>query len=200
MKDLTVKKELSVELGRKTVHFFLVLANLLLFHLFGYSMVPFLVLLLIGGIIVSEVVIRGYEVPVVSWAIKNFDRPENTVFRPGLGVFTLITGILITILLSKLLAVSKIFTEVAIFMAASDTFSTVFGVLFGKTRWWWNFRKTLEGSFAFLIFGIFVTSGYLEGFARLIVPLVATLVETLPRMDDNFAIPTVSLLTLKLIG
>ncbi|MBR9680558.1 MAG: hypothetical protein GOU98_01910 [Candidatus Altiarchaeota archaeon] len=200
MKDLSVKKELSIELGRKTVHFFIVLVNLLLFHLFEYNLVPFLVVLLIFGIAISEITIRGHEIPIVSWAIKNFDRPENTVFRPGLGVFTLITGILITILLSKFLVVSKTFTEVAILMAASDTFSTVLGLMFGKTRWGWNFRKTVEGSFAFLIFSIFVTSGYLDGFSRLIVPLVATLVETIPKMDDNFAIPTASLLTLKLIG
>jgi|GEM_PF-6817362 len=200
MKDVGVQKQIGVEFGRKTVHFGIVLCLLLAFHIIGYNLAPLLAIMLVFGVLLSEATIRGFEMPVVSWSIKSFDRPENTIFRPGLGVFTLITGILVTIVLSKVLGVSRIFTEVAILMAASDTFSTVLGVLFGKTKWWWNFRKTLEGSFAFLVFSLFVTSAYLEGIARIIVPVVAMLVETLPKMDDNFTIPTISLLALKLFG
>jgi dolichol kinase len=200
MKDLQVKKEIDIEAGRKLFHFLLVAIVVFTFHVIGYSIIPLLSLLLVSGIFVSEICIRGVNLPVMKKGIEKFDRPENVIFRPGLGVFTLLTGLLLTAFLSFIFGMGKLVTEVAMLMAASDTFSTILGVLFGKTKWAYNRRKSIEGSVAFFASAVFITLGYFRDATALILPAVASLIETVPKFDDNFSIPTVSLFVLKFLG
>ncbi len=200
MKNIKVVDELSIEIKRKLIHFFLVLALALLFRIINFQIIPLLSSALFIGILISEFCIRGKNIPIISFCIKKFDRPENVLFSPGLGVFTLLTGILLIIFIGFILKINLLLIELSILLNASDTFSTIFGIMLGKTKWPHNPRKTIEGTLAFFISGIIITLYYFQDATIIILPLVLALIETLPRFDDNISISTLSLFLLKFLG
>ena len=200
MKNIKIINEIDVEIRRKLIHFFLVLFLTTVFHFIGFQIIPFISLLLFVGILISELCIRGKNIPIISFGIKKFDRPENVLFSPGLGVFTLLIGILTIIFIGFIFKLNLFLIELSILLNASDTFSTIFGIRFGKTKWIHNQRKTIEGTAAFFISGMMLTLIYFQDATTLFLPLILSLVETLPRFDDNISISTISLLFLKILG
>jgi len=198
MKNVKIINELSVELRRKIFHFFIVLFITFLFHFIKFQIIPFLSLLLFVGIFISEMCIRGKDIPILSFGIKKFDRPENVLFSPGLGVFTLFSGILFTTFIGYVFKINYVLIELSILLNVSDVFSAIFGILFGKTKWAHNLRKTKEGSFAFFISSLIITSIYFQNLVVLFISLILSFIETLPQIDDNFMISPSSLVLLKL--
>lgn len=89
-------------------------------------------------------------------------------------------------------------------LAIGDGFSDIIGRKFGKTAWYHNSDKSVEGSLGFLITS-FIGSALLlndkydsigvnELIKVFIISLVCSLVETAPDMDDNIWVPLAGIL------
>ena len=87
-------------------------------------------------------------------------------------------------------------------LAIGDSVTNIAGRHFGRTKYWFNPKKSLEGTVAGIIFSTVATS-LLVGFGpALLASTVGMLVEALPLtigrhdLDDNFVIPIISGLVL----
>ena len=81
-------------------------------------------------------------------------------------------------------------------MSYSDTAAAIVGKKYGKVK---IFNKTLEGSFAFFVVGLFIILAIYPNislFYSLLALIIATIVELLPfKVDDNLSVPlTVALI------
>ena len=85
-------------------------------------------------------------------------------------------------------------------LSIGDGFSDIIGRKYGKTKWFYNNKKSLEGSLGFFLTSFLVS--YLFNIHYnfvysindiLIFSFFCSLIETLPYLDDNFTIPLITL-------
>lgn len=139
-----------------------------------------------------------YRIPVISWFLDKFDRPNDKKKFPGKGAFYLIVG--------SFLVVSLFDTTVAsaaiLILAVGDSVGHLVGASFGKISHPFHADKKLEGSIAGLVAATALVS-FLVGFIpALIASFVAMLVEMVDferfQVNDNILVPFVSALVLSL--
>ena len=114
--------------------------------------------------------------------LKTYER-SGEYFK---GVITFFLGILLATVLFPI----NIAAAAIAVLAVGDSVSTLIGKLYGKHKLPINRKKSWEGSMAFLLAALFILWWFDPVKALYIAPLV-TIVEMLPRIDDNLSIPLV---------
>ena len=189
------------ELIRQLMH---ILFGLLLVILFSAGLINAWILfyILIASIILSFLSIK-YNIPVVSWFLKNFER-QNTRL-PGEGfVFFLVGSLLAIKLFSQDIALASI-----LILSFGDGISHLIGEGIGKRKILFNKSKNIEG----LVFGVIAGTlaalffvSFLEAFVASLAAMLVEAVEIKIRenhIDDNLFVPLVAgtaILLLRIIG
>ncbi|BAT72413.1 conserved hypothetical protein [Thermosulfidibacter takaii ABI70S6] len=173
-----------VEVNRQLFHLCNGIIILLAFSAFGKVVGWILLLLSVGGLILS---LYHVHVSPIKWAeplLQHLERKENERF-PGKGAIIYGLGVAFTILF---------FHEVAVkagilCLTFGDAASTIVGKVMGRRPIPWNKKLSLEGSIAFVVVS-FIASMFLLPFkVALFASVFGALVETIPEIDDNFSIP-----------
>ncbi len=148
----------------------------------------FLLSALAAGLLLIQLVVRGFKHEAVDSLLKKFERPAAL---PGKGALMFIIGALFLVSYSRDYHFSL---GILMIVAAGDAFSTYVGIR-GTHALPWNPKKTWEGFFAFIFSAAiastpFLAVPFLNVFPVMVYSLAAALVETLPLpLDDNFTIP-----------
>ena len=129
---------------------------------------------------------------VVDNGIKGYERlnelPLNGAVMFYLGSF------LVTVIFEPWIAIASIAV-----LALSDSISTLVGYYFGKHKLFINRKKSWEGSLAFFVMGFVVLLFFVDPFKALIVGLLVTVVEMLPKISDNISVPLSTAILLSLM-
>lgn len=141
---------------------------------------PVFIMAIFAGFVLSDGIIRGYRIPLISALIDSLERKDAF---PGKGTFYFVISALFC------LAFFDQFTVfVAIIgLAVVDSASTVFGISMGKHRIFNG--KSYEGFLAGVIFTLFIFLFILPPVMAIPLALGAGLVEFLSPIDDNLIIP-----------
>jgi len=170
------------ETGRQLFHLAvgLVALGLLLYFGRGFAIAAVFSVLVIGMLIMN-LRLLGFDIPLVLWFEKNFEREK--VKLPGWGSACYAAGALM--LLTFLTDTNEIAACIMI-LALGDSVSTIIG-RHGKMKIPYNKSKTIEGSLAFFIASL---SAYLFiGPTAMLLAALAAVVESLPGLEDNLTIP-----------
>jgi dolichol kinase len=127
--------------------------------------------------------------PLMRPLLEFLDRPDDIQRFPGRGAILYGMAVGLTLLLYPLKAAVG---AVAI-LAAGDSLSTLAGKAWGKRKWPWNRRLSLEGSLAFFLGAFLYSWLFIPAQLALAGSLAGTLAETVPgHIDDNVTIPLVT--------
>ena len=178
------------ELIRQIMH---ILFGLLIVILFSAGLISAWILfyILISSIILSFLSIK-LDVPVISWFLKNFERPKTKL--PGEGFIFFLTGSLLAIkLFSQDIALASI-----LILSFGDGISHLIGEGIGKRKILFNKSKNIEG----LVFGVIAGTlaalffvSFLEAFVASLAAMLVEAVEIKIRenhIDDNLFVPLVA--------
>jgi phytol kinase len=182
------KEKMDLELRRKLLHslFGLVLI-LILFYFKRKILIIFLSSLLLFGSIMILWRLKGNRIPIAEWFEETFER-KNVRF-PGYGAFWYVVG---TLLLALSISDANEIAAAILALALGDSAATIFGIR-GVHALPYNRGKTIEGTFAFLIFSL--PSYLLVGYAGFPLSLLTAIAESLPvPFDDNLLIPIIAVL------
>ena len=124
---------------------------------------------------------------------KEHERPNTLPFKGATEFF--IGCFLATVLFEPVIAIASISV-----LSLADAMSTLIGSYYGKHKLPINKKKTFEGSTAFFITAIFVLLFFMNPYKALIIAIIATFVEMLPKIDDNLTIPLVVGILMTLIS
>lgn len=178
----------GVEIKRKIVH----LATLSI--PIGYALLPkekviTILLPLFFGFLVVDL-LRHYHHGVASlfqrYLLGTVLREEERDTLMG-STYFLFSSLLVILFFTRPIAITSL-----LILILSDTAAALAGKGIGRIR---IFKKTLEGSLAFLVSSLIIVWAYpeLNRFWGSLAALGATLVELLPvRVDDNLTIPLVA--------
>lgn len=189
-----MKKLERMEFRRQVFHLLLGLVIVTLL-LFGIITKEFLILVLIIGGIFSLISMK-YNVPVISWLLKIFDR-ENVKF-PGEGAFYYILGCTLALhVFSFNIALASI-----MILALGDSFSHILGKQYGQKRFG---VKTLIGTSVGMFFGFFGALVFVSFSMAFFGAAISMLIEAIELrvkgylLDDNILIPLVSGLVMQMV-
>jgi dolichol kinase len=181
--DLKIKEINLRELSRQAVHFTGVLAVP-----FAYVFGPYLI-----GLISVLIAFIAYQVPRSSYAryFKRFTRKNEKVF---------VNALLLLLSISVLFVLFPFEVAVAGVLAVTvgDSMSTLYGVHVGRIKLWGG--KSVEGSLACFVFTYVCVLAFVGSEIALPAAVLATLIESIPRVNDNFAVPMGVGLGLVLLG
>lgn len=124
---------------------------------------------------------------------KEHERPNNLPFQ---GATEFLIGCFFAIILFEpITAIAAISV-----LSLADALSTLVGSYYGKHKLHVNKNKTYEGSFAFLVTAFFVLLFFADPFKAIVIAILATIAEMVPKVDDNLIIPIVVGIALSLIS
>lgn len=156
-----------------------------------------LLLIFIGGVVASALSTK-YDVPVVSWFLRHFEREKEAI--PGKGAMFFVLGSLIVIsLFPRGIALASILV-----LALGDSFATVVGLHLGRVKS--ITRKTLEGFFAGVFTAFLGAVIFVDVFSALAGSLAAMFFELLEIklgnrvVDDNLMVPLVAGLVMYVVS
>lgn len=148
-----------------------------------------LVLGLFCGIILVELILKGYHVPVFSRLVATLDRSDPL---PGRGAFYFAVSALTCVVIFP----AEIAVPALVTISVLDCVTTLVGVRFGRTRIYNG--KSFEGTLA----GIAVTAVALLPFlslpGTLVVAATAGVIELLSPIDDNLVVPVCTCILLSI--
>lgn len=177
------------ELGRKITHMLIGIAALLL--LINNIITPLIIfIILIIGTLCSLLSLK-YRIPIISFFLDNFERPEEKTKLPGMGIILAVVGSLLALqLFERNIALASI-----TILTFADPISHLIGKIFGRTKSFLDKKKNIEGHLA----GIIISSLFAMFFVHPILAfswaLVAMLFEAIiieiqkVELDDNLIIP-----------
>jgi dolichol kinase len=149
-----------------------------------------LFVILIAGMIVS-LISKSYDIPGISWFLKNFEKPHYLKKFPGKGVLFLVAGALITL---KLFPDNIAFASIAILALGDPASHLVAGSFKGKLLK----KKSLSGLLLGVVFSSMAASLFVPFVYAFIAAIVALIAEVLvikvgeDPVDDNIIIPLVA--------
>jgi len=161
---------------------------------------------LLAGIALSFLSIK-FSIPVVSWFLKNFDRPKAKLATklPGEGfIFFLVGSLLALKLFSQDIALASI-----LILSFGDGISHLVGEGIGKNKIAFNKSKNIEGLIFGVIAGTLAALFFVSFPEALVASLAAMLVEAVEikirdsHVDDNLFVPLVAgtaVLLMRIIG
>lgn len=186
---------MNKEIERKILHIILglLVISLLLFEILNTKI---LFLILIIGVLLSMFSLK-FNIPVIYWFLKRFERKEQLKKFPGKGMIFFVFGSLLALILfGKDIAIASI-----IILTLGDSISHMTGSK-GKVKHFLNKYKNLEGSiFGFfasflgilsLIFVFNVNITILEGFFACLIGMIAEAIDVkigFSKVDDNIIVP-----------
>jgi dolichol kinase len=185
---------MELEIKRQTVHA-LGIFTIVLIHLFGRSISALIMLLISVTLLILGEYRRNKEnykikkikvldefEDIVEDEFKTYERKTELPFR---GAIIFYMGcFLVTFLFQPNIAIASIAV-----LALSDSSSTIVGYFFGKHKLPINKKKSWEGSTAFFVTALMILLFFVSPVEALVIALVVTLIEMLPRIDDNLTVP-----------
>ena len=184
--------KISVEVNRKLLHMSLgvALVALLMFgivgkeHLFGLLVV----------MLVLSMLSKKYNIPIISWLLRNFEREDYVKKFPGRGfIFYIIGSLLVLAFFPMDIAMPAI-----LILAFADSIGHLFGIRYGKRKHPYVKTKFVEGWIAGLIAGFIAAFVFVPWHEALAASFFAMLVEGIEvkigaeEVDDNLIIPLVA--------
>lgn len=135
---------------------------------------------LFSGLILIDLILRGYTLPVFSAVVNYVDRCDPL---PGKGALFFTVSALTCVILFPV----EVVVPSLVSLAVLDGVATIAGIRFGRTRIYNG--KSWEGT----ISGIFITFLVLLLFipvkGALVVAVIAGIIELFSPVDDNLVIP-----------
>jgi dolichol kinase len=113
---------------------------------------------------------------------REHERPNNLPFKGTIEFF--FGCFLATFIFEPRVAMASIAV-----LSLADAISTLIGKHYGKHRLFLNKKKTAEGSLSFLLTAVFALVFFVNPLSAVVTAILATLVEALPKVDDNLTIP-----------
>jgi dolichol kinase len=181
------------EFGRQILHMLIGSLAILLFYLNILS--PFAIFLgIICGVLLS-LISKRVNLPIFSFFLKNFERPEQHNF-PGKGMIFFFIGMLLVIeLFDRNIALAAMMV-----LTFGDSLSHIFGAHFGQIKNIFNgkSRKLLEGTMAGTLGGFAAAALFVpipEAFLGSMAAMIAEVVKidfNDHTLDDNLIVPLVA--------
>ena len=135
---------------------------------------------LFSGIILVDLILRGYRLPVFSALVKYVDRCDPL---PGKGaLYFAISALACVILFSKPVVIPALVS-----LAVLDGVATIAGTRFGRNRIYNG--KSLEGTAAAIIITFLVLLLVMPAPGAFVVAVIAGIIEMFSPVDDNLVIP-----------
>jgi dolichol kinase len=147
---------------------------------------------IIIGTMLMNARLQGARIPLVQWFEERFERDDAPL--PGWGSACYATGALLAV--AFLPDIHQI-AAVIFILGIGDGLSTMVGRM-GRLALPYNKRKTLEGSLTMFVSSLCAV--FFVGPAALPLAAIAAAAESLPRVDDNLAIPVACTAFLLLTG
>ncbi len=167
---------------------------LLLFERYGKPIGLILLILSIVGAILSLYHVHVKPIKLAQPFVEALERKENIKF-PGKGAILYGLGVSLSIIFfPKKIALASIAA-----LAYGDSSSTIFGKLYGKRRYPWNKKLSIEGSVAFIVSTATIGTLFVPFQIAFISGIIGAMAETIPHIDDNISIPLSVCLVLSLI-
>ena len=135
---------------------------------------------LFAGLILIDLIIRGYTLPLISALVDYVDRCDPL---PGKGAFYFAVSALACVILFPAAAV----VPALVALAVLDGVATIAGIRFGRTRIFNG--KSVEGAAAGMAVTFPVLLLVLPVTGALVVAVIAGLIEMFSPVDDNLVIP-----------
>ncbi len=179
---------LKRELPRQVFHFFNGTVIALAYTQWGAKVGWVLILMSLIGWILSW---RHTQKPF-PWAepvLSFLDRPHDIENFPAKG------AVLYGLAVGLSLCIYPYYAALGaiVVLASGDSLSTLVGKAWGKRRWPWNRRLSIEGSLAFFVGGTLYAALFIPFPYALVGALAGALVETVPwPLDDNVSIPLIT--------
>ena len=187
------------EISRKIVHMLIGITSLLL--LINNIITPLIIfIILIIGTFCSLLSLK-YRIPIISFFLDNFERPEEKTKLPGKGIILAVVGSLLALqLFERNIALASI-----TILTFADPISHLIGKLFGKTKSFLDKKKNIEGHIAGAIISSLFAMFFVHPILAFSGALVAMLFEAIiieiqkVQLDDNLIIPLAAGTTMFLI-
>ena len=177
------------ELGRQILHFSGILF-VALSHFIGFK-------ILLGVLLISfftAIIFRFLEstlkisiVNKISAFTSKHTRKEEKEKKVYLGTAYFFAGLILVLLIFNSM---QIFRAAALVLILGDSFSTIFGKLYGKHKIFFNKEKSIEGSFAGFVAAFFGVLTQVSIPIALAISIFGMIIESIPwKLNDNFTIP-----------
>jgi len=132
------------------------------------------------GLVLVDLILLGYRLPLFSVLITHFDRNDHL---PGKGALMFAASTLACVILFPVsIAVPAIVT-----LAVLDSVTTIVGQSFGRHRIYNG--KSFEGTAAGIIVTAIVLLAFMSLTGALAVAVLAGIIELVSPVDDNLVIP-----------
>lgn len=187
-----MEKTVKEEIRRQSVHF-----SGMIFVIASYF-IPYVLLLAALLIVLSVAVTHCFLRPVakkfpivrnISDFLHSFARPGEVEKKIYLGASHFFIGMTLALVLFNSL---QIFRIAVLVLIVGDSFSTIFGKLYGKHKISYNKKKSIEGSFTGFIAAFLVILTQVSIPIAFLAAFIGMFVESLPmKIDDNLTIPLI---------
>jgi dolichol kinase len=132
------------------------------------------------GIVLVDLLLRGYKIPVFSSLVDYGDRCDPL---PGKGAFFFAVSALVCLILFPV----PIVVPALVTIAVLDSVTTLVGITYGKRRIYNG--KSWEGTTAGILVTILVLLPFLTVPGALVIAVIAGLIELFSPIDDNLVVP-----------
>jgi len=145
---------------------------------------------LLIGVLLVDLILRGYQVPVISPLVQYGDRCDPL---PGKGAFFFAVSALACIILFPV----SIVVPALVALAVLDSITTLVGVRFGRHRI--HNGKSWEGTLSGIAVTVLALLPFLSLPGALAVSVVTGIIELFSPVDDNLIIPVAVCILLTLV-
>jgi dolichol kinase len=181
-----------LELRRKFFHITLGLVLSVLIY-FDFLKPWMTISIIIIGLVIS-LIYQHFDIPIIHWFLKIFEREKLRKKAPGKGVIYLFAGVLlITVFFDKNIVLASL-----MIWTFGDSISAMIGKHYGKIKHPLNDTRLIEGTIVGIIFASIAASLFVNWIFATIAAIIAMSVESLDirfyndTIDDNFLVPVIS--------
>ncbi len=185
------------ELGRKILHILIGIVFLFLIMFNFISILHLFFLLILAGFL--SLLSLKYKLPIINFLLERFERKDEDL--PGRAFLFFLAGILLTLkLFPRDIALASI-----IILIFADPTSHFIGKTLGKTKFFLDKRKNMEGHLAGFVTGSLLAMFFVSPLLAIPGSLIAMLFESVIieiqkiQLDDNLIIPLAAGTTMLLI-
>ncbi|MEK6820190.1 MAG: hypothetical protein AABX71_00580 [Nanoarchaeota archaeon] len=187
----------QINIERRILHILIGIILLLLIIFNLLSPLHLFFLLILSGTL--SLISLKYKIPIVNFFLERFEGKE--IDLPGKAFLLFMAGILLTLkLFPKNIALASI-----IILVFSDPISHIVGKTLGRTKYFLDKRKNIEGHIAGFIVGSLLAMFFVSPLLAIAGSLVAMLFESIIievqkiQLDDNLIIPLAAGTTMFLV-
>src|SRR3989338_2983177 len=182
------------EINRKLFHIVVGIITVALIYYEILSPLAIFLLIIIGTII--SFLAKRVHIPVISWFLDRFERPDERHTFPGRGVIFFFVGVLLVLkLFDKDIALASI-----MILSLGDSVSHLFGAQFGQIKNIFNgkSKKLLEGTIIGTMTGFLGAMFFVpipEAFLGSLIAMIAEVIQidfNEQTVDDNLIVPLVA--------